>query len=45
MIRRLALAAAVAAFALPVPTAHAIYCGELQPVCNVVCDVAHYCPR
>ena len=38
MRRSLAMLAVVAA-ALPAAPAHAIYCGELDPVCRLVCEI------
>ena len=46
---RLALVAAVAAVALPTPSANAIYCGELDLVCQKLCEINQTlhrpCPR
>jgi len=36
---RLVLVAAVAAVALPTPSANAIYCGELDAVCRLLCEI------
>ena len=46
MRRLLAVAALTAtSFVLPAAPASAVYCGELDPVCRLLCELRNICVR